>query len=144
MLKLVFENNVFEYNKKYFKQISGIAMGAKCAPSIANLYLSILEENFLTVHRPLFYYRFIDDIFVIFDQLFNINLLTQNFKNLKLNVITEKSVIFLDLIIQLDQITGRFCTLYSDFLYFSRRLVSQLVNRGYNKFKTSKNLSNGL
>jgi hypothetical protein len=106
LLKLVFENNVFEFNGYFFKQISGIAMGAKCAPSIANFYLSILEEKFLTLHRPLFYYRFIDDIFVILDNLFNIDLLTNNFKNLKLNVVSEKSVVFLDLIIQLDPNTG--------------------------------------
>ena len=178
LLKLVFENNVFEFNGYFFKQISGIAMGAKCAPSIANFYLSILEEKFLTIHRPLFYYRFIDDIFVILDNLFNINLLTNNFNNLKLNVVSEKSVVFLDLIIQLDPNTGllnfslytkktntfsyllstsnhpnfifnnipkslfirirRICSFYSDFLFFSRRLVSQLVNRGYNKYKILK------
>ena len=31
ILKLIFENNIFRFKKKYFKQISGIAMGAKCA-----------------------------------------------------------------------------------------------------------------
>ena len=43
LLKLIFEHNVFEYNKKYFIQISGIAMGSKCGPSVANIYISLLE-----------------------------------------------------------------------------------------------------
>jgi len=40
-------------------------MGTKCGPSIANVYLYILEIQFLKIHRPLFYSRFIDDIFII-------------------------------------------------------------------------------
>ena len=153
-------------------------MGAKCAPSIANFYLSLLEENFLFIHKPLFYYRFIDDILVILYSYFNINLLTDSFKNLKLNIVSEKSVNFLDLIIELDPITGclnfslytkktntfsyllitsnhpqfifnnipkslfirirRICSFYSDFLFFSRRLIFQLIDRGYVKEKILK------
>ena len=106
ILKLIFENNIFGYKNKYFKQISGIAMGAKCAPSIANLYIAILEKNFQTIHKPLLYFRFIDDIFVILHELFDINILTNSFEYLKLNVVSEESVNFLDLIISLDPITG--------------------------------------
>ena len=106
ILKLIFENNIFSFNGKFYKQIKGIAMGAKCAPSIANLYVSILETNFLVIHRPLLYFRFIDDIFVILDEKFEINLLTQSFENLKLNIISEKSINFLDLDINLDKTTG--------------------------------------
>ena len=58
ILKLLFDNNVFSYNKKYYKQIKGIAMGSKCGPSIANIYLSCLERSFLFIHKPLFYKRY--------------------------------------------------------------------------------------
>ena len=37
-------------------------MGSICAPSIANLFLSILEELFLLNHKPLFYKRFIEKL----------------------------------------------------------------------------------
>jgi hypothetical protein len=44
-------------------------MGTKMAPSYANIFMAELEENFLTTqtHRPIFYKRYIDDIFIIWD-----------------------------------------------------------------------------
>lgn len=50
ILKLIFENNYFKFNKKIYKQLKGIAMGTKCGPSIANVYLYILEIQFLKIH----------------------------------------------------------------------------------------------
>ena len=106
ILKLIFENNVFSFNNKFYKQVKGIAMGAKCAPAIANIYLSILESKFLFIHRPLLYFRFIDDIFIILKNNFDISLLTNSFGNLKLNIVCEKSINFLDLIINLEKTNG--------------------------------------
>ena len=40
--KIIFENNCFIYDKKFFRQLKGIAMGTKAGPSIANIYLYIL------------------------------------------------------------------------------------------------------
>ena len=112
ILKLIFENNVFSFNKKFFRQIKGVAMGAKCAPSIANLYLAILEENFLVIHKPLFYCRFIDDICTILNEHFNIDILINSFGNLKLNVVSNNTVNFLDLNITLDQTRHRYPVFY--------------------------------
>jgi len=106
ILKIIFENNVFSFNKRFYKQIRGIAMGSKCGPSIANIYISLLEKNFLTIHKPLLYVRFIDDIFTVMNGTFDINLLLNNFIYLKLNLVTSKIVVFLDLTIELSQITG--------------------------------------
>ena len=61
-LKLIFNNNIFTCNKKYYKQNKGLAMGCACGPSVANLYIYILEKKWITIHKPLIYYRFIDDI----------------------------------------------------------------------------------
>ena len=80
-------------------------MGGKCGPSVANLYLSILEAHFLRIYRPLFYKRFIDDIFLMVLKGFNIEILTSSFAYLKLNYVTSKKVVFLDLVINLDQTT---------------------------------------
>jgi predicted GIY-YIG superfamily endonuclease len=107
LLELVFNYNYFKYNNKYFKQIQGIAMGSICAPSIANLFLSILEELFLLNHKPLFYKRFIDDIFLIVSRFFNINTLKSFFGNLKLNIVSSDVVIFLDLLIRLNRLTNK-------------------------------------
>ncbi len=109
LLKLIFENNYFIYDKKYYRQLKGIAMGTKAGPSIANIYLYILEKSFLYIHRPLFYSRFIDDIFIIVLNGFDISLLPTFFRNLKLNI-TEKNsepVVFLDLNIKLNQQTKK-------------------------------------
>ena len=74
--------------------VLGIAMGSKCGPSVANIYIWLLEKNFLCIHKPLFYVRFIDDIFIIFNKDFDIRLLVGTFKNLKLNIVTSEKVVF--------------------------------------------------
>jgi hypothetical protein len=105
-LKLVFDNNYFTYNKKFYKQVKGIAMGTKCGPSIANIYLYILEKNFLFIHKPLHYSRFIDDIFIITSSDFDISILQTFFHNLKLNIDSNNNLVnFLDLTISLNLIT---------------------------------------
>jgi hypothetical protein len=42
-------------------------MGTPTAPSYANIFLYSLERNLLTLYKPLYFRRYIDDIFVIFD-----------------------------------------------------------------------------
>ncbi len=72
-------------------------MGSKSSPAIANLYLSILENSFLTIHKPFYYRRFIDDLFIIVIKNFNIETLFQYFKNLKLILSCKNNVVnFLD------------------------------------------------
>ena len=39
LLTLVLENNFFEFNKNYYQQIKGVAMGTHVGPSIANIYI---------------------------------------------------------------------------------------------------------
>jgi hypothetical protein len=64
IIRLIFENNIFKYENKYYIQINGIAMGCICGPSIANIFVHILERKWLVIHQPIIYDRFIDDIFV--------------------------------------------------------------------------------
>ena len=40
-------------------------MGMVCGSSIANLFVFLYEKKWLTIHRPLIYLRFIDDLFLI-------------------------------------------------------------------------------
>ena len=54
-LDLILNNNVFKSGNILYKQIIWIAMGSKCGPSIANIYLSLLEDKWLQIHKPLFY-----------------------------------------------------------------------------------------
>ena len=58
-LKLMFETNVFMYENNFFKQISGLPMGCICGPSVANIYVYILEIKWFYIEKPLIYVRFI-------------------------------------------------------------------------------------
>ena len=182
ILKIIFEFNYFKFKETIYKQIKGIAMGSKCGPSVANVYISCLELKFLHIYRPIFYKRFIDDIFVITSFDFNIEFLKDNFLNIKLNVNSGLEVVFLDLKIKICKISNilkfslhvkptntfsylktnsnhpnyifsnivkslfirirRICSDYSNYLYFSRLLMSQLLNRGYdfNEIRKTSNL----
>jgi len=171
ILKLIFFNNIFTFNSLYLIQLNGLSMGCKCGPSIANLYVSILETNWLSSIRPNIYNRFIDDIFIANREQIDSSELCNQFKNLKLNIAKGKKVQFLNLYIQINENLNkldtslytkptntfqylyftsnhpkhifdnipkslfiglkRICTDYSDYLFHSRKLIFQLIERGY-------------
>ena len=81
LLKLSLENNDFTFNKEWFLQIWGTAMGKKFAPEYADIFMANWEKGALSKCplKPLIYLRFLDDIFIIwthsrreFDTFFNI------------------------------------------------------------------------
>lgn len=67
LLEITLRNNDFVFNKEFFLQICGTAMGKTYAPGLADLYLehfdNVASNNFHI--RPLFYYRFLDDTFFV-------------------------------------------------------------------------------
>ena len=67
LLKLCLENNDFIFNKEWYLQIYGTAMGKKFAPNYANIFMANWEEEALKkcTLKPLCYFRFLDDIFII-------------------------------------------------------------------------------
>jgi len=109
ILKVVFNFNIFKYKSIHFRQIKGIAMGSKCGPSIANIVVYIFEKKFLHIHRYsiIFYRRFIDDIFLIIKSEFDFELLLSSFGNLKLNIVKDTTVNFLDLVIYICKISRK-------------------------------------
>ncbi|CAJ0933917.1 unnamed protein product [Ranitomeya imitator] len=70
LLYFILDKNYFVFDRKFFRQLSGTAMGARCAPSYANLFLGWWEETTVFLH-PLFgtmactWQRYIDDILMI-------------------------------------------------------------------------------
>ena len=67
-LRLVLTLNNFVFNSQNYLQIKGCAMGTKCAPSYANIFMGMFEERYiypLIEKASNFYLRFIDDIFLI-------------------------------------------------------------------------------
>ena len=60
--------NNFIFNGKHYLQIKGCAMGTKCAPSYANLFMDNFESKNIypiTNLKTKTYLRFIDDIFML-------------------------------------------------------------------------------
>lgn len=146
-------------------------MGCICGPSIANLFVHILERKWIQIFRPPVYNRFIDDIFFCVNTKIDINEFQSYFLNLKFTFEQAESVNFLDLVIKYDSITKklkfsmyikptntfsylittsnhpnyifenipkslfirnmRICDSITDFYYFSRKLIFQLYERGY-------------
>ena len=66
---IVLDKNYFEFAGKKFHQIQGTAIGTKMAPSYANIFMDVLETNFLATQtcKPLIWKRYIDDILAIWD-----------------------------------------------------------------------------
>ena len=79
-------------------------MGTAAGPSLANLYLSYYENMNLDLKSLPLFYRYIDDLFFVTDD--NNKITNSDFKHiyphLNLNILSDTSVIFLDLIISSD------------------------------------------
>lgn len=59
--------NCFRFENNYYLQKRGTSMGTKMAPEYAIIFMDKLERNFLNTqpHKPLVWYRYIDNIFMI-------------------------------------------------------------------------------
>ena len=72
-----------------------MAMGVICGPTLANLYLYILEIKWLNLNKPLVYLRFIDDIFLVIKDKLDIENFVKTFIYLTLNIVTDDIANFL-------------------------------------------------
>ena len=107
ILQLIFENNIFKYKDNFFIQKIGIPMGCIAGPTIANIYIYILEADWLNMNPEIIYYRFIDDIFIAAKFLINLEIFKALFLYLKLNIEQNDIVSFLDLLIKFDSLTNQ-------------------------------------
>ena len=60
----------FLFDGKFFDQTDGVCMGAPFIPILANIFMGFNEHNWLNDYnddKPLFYRRYVDDIFCIFN-----------------------------------------------------------------------------
>lgn len=69
MMECILTLNNFTFNGEFYLQTQGTAMGTRMAPSYANLFMSDLETRLLTwtTRRPCTWWRYIDDIFAIWE-----------------------------------------------------------------------------
>ena len=70
-LELSVLNSFFLFNNKFYRQIEGLGMGLPLGPTFANIFMCYHEENWLSDcpedFKPLFYKRYIDDTFLLFE-----------------------------------------------------------------------------
>ena len=77
-------------------------MGCKCGPSVANLYIFLVEKSWIDRYKPLVYARLIDDIFYASVVPLDKAQIANHFGYLKLNIVEDDTVNFLDLYISYD------------------------------------------
>ena len=61
--------SIFLFDSKVYKQTDGLAMGSPLAPLLANWFVCMVENNVLnnpSISQPIFYRRYVDDVFAIF------------------------------------------------------------------------------
>jgi hypothetical protein len=72
LLKVIIQQNYFEYNNQFFQPRNGIAMGSPISGTLAEIYLQHIEELFIKhwiESQEIFYYeRYVHDIIIIYDQ----------------------------------------------------------------------------
>uniref|UniRef100_A0A803TWT5 Reverse transcriptase domain-containing protein n=1 Tax=Anolis carolinensis TaxID=28377 RepID=A0A803TWT5_ANOCA len=72
LLDIVLDYNYFRFGSQFYLQTFGVAMESALAPSLANLYITNLEQMWILnstknelLHDIIYYGRFIDDIFLV-------------------------------------------------------------------------------
>ena len=69
VVDFVLKYNCFNFCNLFFLQVHGITLGTKVAPKYANLFMANLEFNHVFNYppQPLYYHRYIDGIFFIWN-----------------------------------------------------------------------------
>ena len=63
LLDLVLNNNVFQFQTNYYKQIRGLAMGNRISGTLAIVYMDKYEQTHVyRKYQPILYGRCVDDI----------------------------------------------------------------------------------
>ncbi|XP_075440576.1 protein-L-isoaspartate O-methyltransferase domain-containing protein 1 isoform X1 [Ascaphus truei] len=70
LMEIILNKNFFRFERTYYLQLSGTAMGSNMAPSYANLYMDMYEQTHILYDAPYAqhiqkYVRYIDDIFIL-------------------------------------------------------------------------------
>ena len=70
LLRMVLQNNFFNFDEKIYKQTDGVAMGSPLGTTLANAFLCFHEQIWLNDcpedFKPVYYRRYVDDIFALF------------------------------------------------------------------------------
>jgi len=148
LLKWTLENNFLEFDGQVYHQLTGTAMGTPVAVCYANIVLHYLERPCLELN-PLFYKRFIDDLFIIVKDKHHGQSIISRFdsqcETIKLDAITiEKEGVFLDLqltIVGRKVKTGLYQKSMNKYLYIppssdhSRSMLRNIIVQEINRYR---------
>ena len=116
LIEFILDNAYTKYNGKIFLQKNGIPMGTNAAVSLANIYMGDIDKYISERPRCLYYRRFIDDLFLIWDGTLDEWYRIANFSNriipnIKIDWQTPSDQqIFLDINIRIDPFTEKLIT----------------------------------
>ena len=106
LLELAVKESLFVFDGIYYTQTDGVAMGSPLGPTLANIFLCHYEEIWIgkcpKQFKPNYYQRYVDDLFLLFDNSDQINkfekYMNSRHKNIKFTKEVEKdnSLPFLD------------------------------------------------
>lgn len=110
LLEVCLRNNDFSFNGKFYLQTTGIAMGKRFAPSLADIYLTEFDETAMNgFHvKPLLYFRYLDDVFFLWPSDLHTLKQFETFLNAQIPDIkitfehSDKEINFLDTTIYID------------------------------------------
>ena len=147
-------DSFFIFDGKYYKQKDGVAMGSLLGPTLANVFLCNLEEQWMSDcpidYKSISHRRYVDDTFLLFaSELYITKLFIYMYskhRNIKFTVdrVENNALFFLDIIIFRDN--GKFqtsidrkpifievLTNFESFLPISYKhnLASTLLHRGF-------------
>ena len=109
LLSLATKESYFVFNGQLYKQVDGVAMGSPLGLTLANAFLVHFEKNWFgncpSDFKPHYYWRYVDDIFVLFTSPRHLetfrNFLNGRHANLSFTIEREKQnrMSFLDIAI---------------------------------------------
>jgi len=103
MTRTIVKQNYFQFQNKFYIQNVGLAMGSPTSPVLSEIYLQFMEStklyNILLQNNILGYFRYVDDILIVYNdhstdtdkflELFNNALPTMTFSIVKSQMIAS-------------------------------------------------------
>lgn len=71
---ILLQNSImfFEFDQKFFRQKFGLSMGAPLSPTLANIFMELIERKFIIpAFNDLIWFRYVDDIFAVFPTVYD-------------------------------------------------------------------------
>ena len=90
LLSLATQESYFLFNDVLYKQKDGVAMGSPLGPTMANVFIFFYEVKWLeqctNEFKPVFYRRYVDDIFVLFKSAEHLSKFSDHFNTCHQNM----------------------------------------------------------